>query len=144
MNGYKIFISLLIVLLIVGSGVAYFVYKNNVTPTTPNGTPQTNGLPDVPSSSVQTQEAVQSAFLKYIAGHDSDNKKVRNTAISGGYALQVWSGNIMGGQALLKYSGSENGWVVLTLGGGAWSVDGLVEFGVPRAIATALLAGLAQ
>jgi hypothetical protein len=42
---------------------------------------------------------------------------------------------------LLKYSSSK-GWVLMSLGGGEWAVDDLVEEGVPEPTAEQLIAGL--
>ncbi len=55
------------------------------------------------------------------------------------YALQVWRNEHMGGEALLKYDASTKTWKLVSMGGGAWSISGLVDFGVPQPIAEQLL-----
>jgi len=65
------------------------------------------------------------------------------TIVSQPYALQVWGDENKGGEALLRYATS-TGWTLLSLGGGLWTVSGLVEAGVPQDIATQLVAGLGQ
>jgi hypothetical protein len=95
-----------------------------------------------PTSVDSAKQAVQSAFKNKIVPNDKDNTKLRQTVIAGDYALQVWGSDVMGGEALLKYDAAQARWVVLAMGGGAWSVDGLVDEGVPRAAATTLLAGV--
>ena len=45
-----------------------------------------------------------------------------------------------GGEALLSYDTKYNQWNIVSWGGGAWSIDGLVEEGVQRDVAVGLLA----
>ena len=62
--------------------------------------------------------------------------------VVGEYALQGWIGDVMGGEALLTYDATQNKWKLVDIGGGAWSVEGLVTFGVPQDIATKLVASM--
>ena len=63
---------------------------------------------------------------------------IGSTTISANYALQLWYDENIGGEALLRFDNS-TGWQVVSLGGGAWSVDTLVEQGVPRSVAVGLV-----
>lgn len=65
---------------------------------------------------------------------------LRGTTIVSTYALQEWGDENKGGQALLEYSPSQ-GWVLISMGGGAWSVSSLTQIGVPQLIAEQLVAG---
>jgi serine/threonine protein kinase len=94
------------------------------------------------TSPAQSKEAVRSAFQKGLPPGNNDHTKLYDTVIAGGYALQLWKGDNMGGEALLKYDAAQDQWVVVTGGGGAWSVSDLVAAGVPQEAATILLANL--
>lgn len=63
------------------------------------------------------------------------------TVVVSPYALQVWGDTNMGGEALLEYTSSTR-WVLLSLGGGEWTVLSLMQEGVPLATAKQLIAGL--
>jgi len=83
--------------------------------------------------------AVASDFLSQL-----DNAKARaltlgKLTVVDGYALQNWSTEHMGGQALLRFSPSTGTWVLVNMGGGAWDADSLVSVGVPRAVAALLV-----
>ncbi|GAC1659691.1 MAG: hypothetical protein NVS4B13_05290 [Candidatus Elarobacter sp.] len=56
----------------------------------------------------------------------------------GDYALVEWTGGHAGGQGAFRRRGGR--WCVLTNGGGAFSIDDLVQYGVPRANAQRLFA----
>ncbi len=143
MNRYAtILVILLILVVLVGGGVALFLYKNaQVAPGT-GGISNPVTLPSIPEPSSQTKAAVQSAFESEIAPYNNDNVKLYDTAVVGSYALQLWRGTHTGGEGLLTYDSKKGGWVVITTGGGAWSVAGLVEAGVPQETASALLVNL--
>ena len=58
------------------------------------------------------------------------------------YSILPWGTSNEGGQALFRYDSSK-GWVLLSGGGGVWTVSSLVsDMGVPQAIAEQLVAGL--
>ncbi len=63
------------------------------------------------------------------------------TAVAHPYALQTWSDQNTGGEALLEQA-SSTGWSLVSYGGGAWDVLGLMEQGVPRANAELLVTAL--
>ncbi len=77
------------------------------------------------------------------------------TVVASNYAIQVWVGEKSSGEALLKYATS-TGWTLASLGGGVttngdvvsgggvWSASGLVQAGVPQAIAQQLTKTLQQ
>jgi hypothetical protein len=65
---------------------------------------------------------------------------LRRSAIVGDYAILEWIREPMGGEAILKFDRAKGQWTILDAGGGAWTVDELVQFGVPREIAAPLLA----
>ena len=62
--------------------------------------------------------------------------------VVGDYSLQLWTDPHGGGEALLKYDSTQNKWILVSWGGGAWSADELVAEGVPQNMAVALLAGM--
>ncbi len=107
----------------------------------PSGGSQGSGANASPEAA-----AVQSAFAaKLASGGNPDNIRMQNTVVAGGYALQVWSGDITSGEALLKYDGTQRQWVVADLGGGEWTVESLVSLeGVPADVAATLVAGASQ
>lgn len=140
----------LVVLAVVGIAGAYFLMQPPAPTTpaqqqtqtdTPNDSTNTTSQPSVTTPQPSTTEVntVQSAFQSALPLGNPDHIKLYETAIVSGYAIQSWKGDTMGGEALLKYDAAARQWVVITHGGGAWSVDGLVGAGVPRDTATALL-----
>lgn len=56
------------------------------------------------------------------------------------YALYSWNDENSGGESLFSIDATSRKWKLLSMGGGVWSVDGLVTFGVPRATAEQLVA----
>ncbi len=94
-----------------------------------------------PSSGPRSETSVQAALRSHI--RQEDQTTLHDTVISGDYALQSWRDSDFGGEALLKYDSVSEQWNLVTWGGGAWSVDGLVQFeGVPQDVATTLVAGM--
>ncbi len=65
---------------------------------------------------------------------------VKGTTVVSTYALQTWGDANKGGEALMRYS-ERDGWVLVSLGGGMWGVESLMENGVPQRIAAELIAG---
>jgi len=94
------------------------------------------------SISGRTKEAARATFQQAINKNNIDNTKLQETSIAGDYALQNWAGDIMGGQAVLKYDTNQGRWGIVESSGGVWSEDALVSLGVPLDVAKALLAGL--
>jgi hypothetical protein len=86
-----------------------------------------------------TQPEIAYDFKQQI--QNADLITVRGTIVVGSYALQTWGDENKGGEALLVYRGEREGWVLLSMGGGAWGVQSLVEEGVPLSTAEALIAG---
>ena len=82
---------------------------------------------------------VASAFLSQLDKAKARALTLRKLTVVDGYALQDWSTEHMGGQALLMFSPSSGTWVLMSMGGGAWDADSLVSVGVPRAIAALLV-----
>jgi hypothetical protein len=68
-----------------------------------------------------------------------DHPRTEQAVISGEWALQVWRGDVMGGEALLRLDPGTRTWKIVELGGGAWSVETLVAAGVPQDVATRLV-----
>lgn len=133
--------KIIILLIILGvSAGAWFLYTKKQKDVVPPqkgpsgslpailGTPQTSGN--------NTNSDVTKDFNIQINGGES--LVLDKPIISENYALQNWSDQNKGGQALLKYNQSQ-GWVLITMGGGAWSVSDLIKVGVPKAIAEQLL-----
>lgn len=136
-------------------GVGFFFYSNmpppqeqkeEQTPTTskPTDTTPVTSQPVTSPSKSQSTEAVQAAYAEALAKGNVDNIKLYQTAISGTHALQVWRGDTVGGEALLRFDAVQNKWVIVDPGGGRWSVEGLVAAGVPHNDATALFSAMAR
>ncbi|MES2006951.1 MAG: hypothetical protein V4436_02465 [Patescibacteria group bacterium] len=131
-------------------GVVYFWPSDSSLPpstqppvtTLPNNNP-TTALPSQQNDpQAFSQASVQTTFQKEVTVNNPDNIKLSKTAVVDGYALQSWNGTNTGGEALLKYDITTHIWVVVDWGGGAWSVEGLADFGVPEAIAKKLLSNM--
>jgi len=141
MNRFLAFAVLCIAVAVVGVAVAWMLER----PAAPAQTQtQTQSPAQVNSYTVQTDtasaQAVQTAFQNQIPAANPDHTQLRQTAVSGTYAIQVWVGDNYGGEALMKYDATKAAWVVVTVGGGAWNEADLVAFGVPTSTAEALLA----
>jgi len=108
------------------------------------GQPGQNDNTTTPGASTAAKaQAVQQTYQAVLEEDGNpDNTKLGRTAVEGEWALQIWYGDIAGGQALLRYETASEKWVIVGEGGGAWSVEGLVYFGVPEDIATKLLSDL--
>lgn len=140
----------LLVLILLGSGVAtwWFLSPSQSNTTTPTQTTPSNQTQYSSNVSVEGQDptldeqaqAAKAAYEAALATDNPDNIKTYQTAVSGGYALQLWIGDSTGGQALLKYDAATSVWTIVDPGGGAWSVEGLVAFGVPSTTAAELVA----
>ncbi len=94
--------------------------------------------PIIKSDTTENTEESTSVVNDFILQTPESNKyTLYKTTIVSNFALQEWGNGETGGQALLKKS--QNGWVLLSSGGGAWNVDGLMKFGVPRGAAKRLV-----
>ncbi len=114
-------------------------------PTTSQGNIPSGSFQDNTGTATQSaQQAIRSLFQTTIDHDDPDHVTLGQTVIVAGYALQLWSGDNTGGEGLLRYDVAKSQWVVITDGGGAWSVDGLVGFGVLRNTAESLLGQIAH
>lgn len=147
MNRYLTIFIGLVVIIGLGIGAMFFLRsipapleEGSAPVSTPSNT--TNSTVVVPAD--RSNESVRAAFQSEIAPYDDDHTKLYKTVVVGEYAIQVWSGDNKGGQALLKYEVGQSQWVLISGGGGVWSLAGLVEMGVPQDTATALLQGLGQ
>jgi cytoskeletal protein RodZ len=143
MNRFLIILIIVVSLAGVAAGVLFLLRPNTPAPapttTQDNTSPTNNSTVSVSVSSTDPQ-AVQAAYRAELAKHPSDNTKLSQTVIADGYALQVFSGDILGGEALLKYDTVQGSWVLLDGGGGAWTVGSLVAQGVPTSTAQTLWA----
>lgn len=81
---------------------------------------------------------VASDLLSQLGDDGPRDLTLDKLTIVDGYALQNWSTEHTGGQALLRFSPSSGTWVLVNMGGGAWEVDTLVSMSVPRTIASLL------
>jgi hypothetical protein len=146
----RLFISIAVTGVLISAlagGVGYYFYRMNNAPAQPQQPTAQQPVSTTPApisqpGQGQSQEVVQQVFNAEVAGED--NIRLYKTVLHAGYALQVWKGDNMAGEALLQYEVSTRQWQVITWGGGSWSTDGLVEFGVPADTAAALVAGLGR
>ena len=142
------FISILIAVITIGAVVVFgFLYLSRpATPTVP--VQQQGGVPSdntyVAQSAGRSKEAAKAAFQQAVDRQNIDNTKLYQTSIAGDYALQVWAGNIMGGEALLKYDEVQGRWSIVESSGGSYSEAALVSRGVPTSTAESLLVGMPQ
>ena len=106
----------------------YIPYPATSEPGAPAGTPD--------------EQAAKAAYEAALATDNPDNIKPGLTVAEGGYAIQQWSGDYTGGEALLKFDSAQGAWTIVDPGGGRWSLEGLVRIGVPEETARALFARL--
>ena len=107
-------------------------------PSTGSGSPDdaTSGTP----AGTPEGRAARAAYEAALSADNPDNIKAGQTVAVAGYALQLWTGDNTGGEALLKFDSAQNAWVIVDPGGGQWSLEGLMHAGVPQEAARALLA----
>lgn len=145
MNRYLIILAVLLVAGI-GAGGIFFLLRPDTTLPAGGEAPvvvfPSDSAPAFTPQDDRQQAAAKAAFNKEVAANNQDNIKLYDTAVVGAYALQVWVGDNTGGEALLKFDNAQGQWTVVDWGGGAWSIEGLVYFGVPQATAEALRAAL--
>lgn len=147
----NLYLVLGIILVLMALGFGAWSLLPGIEPSTQE--PQTTPLPGYsdtyipypsgtsgPSAGTPEEQAARAAYEAALSVDNPDNIKVRATVVESGYALQVWIGDNTGGEALLKFDSAQNAWVIVDPGGGSWSLEGLVSFGVPEDTAQALLA----
>jgi len=127
--------------------IAWYFASSAITPAQPTDIPVTfpvtqdntirSTIPDQ-TESEGTQPDIARAFQSQI--DTMPLITLGGTTVVSMYALQSWGDENTAGEALLKYD-SSRGWVLIALGGGAWKVSSLMEFGVPQLYAEQLIAG---
>lgn len=134
----KNFIIIGILVVLIGLLIAWFLLFRNTAPVTQNSNEPSSVLPitnDRTQRGVLEQKIINDFRVQI---QNTDAITLYNTIIAGNYALQVWGDENKGGQALLQYKEGQ-GWLILTMGGGAWDIEGLVGSGVPRVLAEELI-----
>lgn len=149
MNTERIFIvaiAALVAVAVVIFGIGWWFNRPTLTPAiqpqTQSGQQNTSSVSNQTTSVsvpqiLQTKEAVRGAFLK-----QQGQVKVGKIAIVGDWALLDWTDEPMGGEAVLKYDSSLMQWVVASFTGGAYSVAGLHDLGIPQKTVLTLLNSL--
>jgi hypothetical protein len=143
----KLFFSIAGIALVIGVTVAFFLRKDDEpSPGVGGESPPTTGIfnpasvqpiPNQPFAA-GTQPDIARAFFDQTTHIGSF--AVEGTSVSSMYALQDWGNEYSGGEALFEYRG-EDGWRLVSMGGGVWSVEGLIAIGVPASDAKRLLEG---
>jgi hypothetical protein len=135
------FIILVMILLI--GGLAWWFLMPSIAPTMPQqqvGTyPNSYGI-SIGSSPASAEQEVKITFEQEQAQGHPDNIKTGKTVVVDDWALQLWTGDIMGGEALYHFDTVKSKWVMVEFGGGSWSLEGLVFVGVPQKTAQAIIA----
>jgi hypothetical protein len=158
----KKFILILAIVIVIGLivwGVWFLALGRSSSRATSSNNNQSGSLPSTPSSIPSTiQSRTQSGtsvriqnvsspqnpevakdFLGEI--QNADQIALGGTVVVSPYALQIWGDTNKGGEALLEDE-SSTGWMLISLGGGEWTVLALVQVGVPVSLAQQLVAGL--
>lgn len=140
-------VAFLVVGLLVVAGVYYWMHKSPATPLQTNTQPQqqTSNTTNVTNNTSvalapKNKEDVRAAFRKSL--QPGDTTKLGDTSISGEYALQEWTKDPMGGEALLKYDSLSRQWSVVTNTGGSFGVAELHDLGIPQRTVLGLHAAL--
>ena len=143
----KIIIALVIIAIAIGifgyfewlHAPAPFVESNSAstTPTTSGGSSQsaTDATYDPDGTS---KTAVASAYQNASKAFMVETVSYDGTFINSGYAIQLWHTNTMSGQALLKYRPTKSSWSLVTANGGLWTLESLIDEGVPTTTAKTL------
>ena len=117
----------------------------NWTPGTSNTTSVSPGQNATSTGVPAEWKPIRAAFEEEIALEGNpDNTKLGRTAVVDEWALQNWVGDNMGGEALLRFSATSSRWILVSAGGGAWGLEGLMYYGVPQDVAVSLLFNLRQ
>lgn len=85
------------------------------------------------------QQELRSAFYEV---PDTENATINRIAVSGTYALVSWTEEDAGAMLVFKLVNSD--WVLLEADGGGYSVEALVDLGVPQASAVELVTTISQ
>src|SRR3989344_2041506 len=130
MNRYIIILVTLLLIAIVGIGVAFYSRPNSgIAPVVQQAVPQpVSSTVSVPTD--RSKEDARSTFQHALDQNNIDNIKLQETVVAGDWALQAWAGDVMGGEALLKYEITQDRWVILISSGGVWDINALVGVGV--------------
>jgi hypothetical protein len=135
MNKFLFLILALIV--VIACAIVYLLLNKAKTETVaPNLTTQ---LPiDLPptSQTVSNEDEIMQVMIS--SASDFSDLSFSESTIVNNYALQVWSDENIGGEALLIYRAG-TGWEIISFGGGAWDVENLVQQGVPIETAQELI-----
>lgn len=98
----------------------------------------TTEQPALPQSDARAGGSeIAAAFYAQVPGTGPRDSK--GTIAVSNFALHYWGDDTSGGEALFKYEAAQ-GWKLISMGGGAWGVTGLVDSGVPRSVAERLVA----
>jgi len=144
MKKYIIGILIIVIITVI---VWFFMFKNKNLPQTTvvkldtNNQIDTNQPKTSPNVKKQnTPEIVNPVVAKDFKSQITNSNMITlyNTTVTDNYALQEWGDANKGGVALLKYQDNQ-GWLLLSLGGGAWDLPSLLEIGVPKLAAEKLL-----
>ncbi len=138
MKTFVYIVGVIVVVGLIAWGIWFLVFAKNPGHIIPFGSSgslptQVNGAPENPGVAKDFLGQMQNPGQMVLGG----------TVIASPYALQVWGDTNGGGEALLSQT-SSTGSTLISLGGGVWSVLGLVQEGVPLATAEQLVAGLSN
>jgi hypothetical protein len=128
----------IIVIGLIAWGIWFFVFAKKTGHIVPFGS---NSSSSAQVNVASKDPGVAKDFLGQM--QNPSQMTLGGTVIASPYALQVWGDTNGGGEALLSQT-SSTGWTLVSLGGGVWSVLGLMQEGVPLAAAEQLVAGISN
>jgi hypothetical protein len=96
-------------------------------------------VPHANANKLEAQQIAKTVETHFTKGQPDVSFVTRKVSISGDYALASWTWGDTGGQALLKKK--DDKWTIVTAGGGQLGEKGLIQYGVPKNIASALTKG---
>jgi hypothetical protein len=133
----KIFFAICGFILVLMLSIATWFYFHNTS--TQPGAQQITFPTSGPISNQQEQQ-LQPVIKKALLGQIQNSNQItlKNAVVVMPYALQAWGDSNKGGDALLRYDHT-NGWILVSMGGGAWDVPSLIQLGVPQDIAAQLV-----
>ncbi len=143
MNRYTILIAVLITVLaslLIAIGFVLYQRSQKSTPSVTQGSISPASFPSVPQPNTQSRESVSAALQRNM--HPGEQTTMGANVVVGDWALQLWNDPHAGGEALFVYDSANYQWRLVSWGGGAWSINGLIQAGVPSNIATSLLTDL--
>lgn len=94
--------------------------------------PSSTPVPQVQQD--QAEQGIRQAFYADPSAQDFSSDLI---AVSGDFAVLVWSDENTGGMALLRKE-QDGGWQVIVSDGGAFSIEDLIAIGVPQSNANEL------